>query len=181
MAFVACGGLRPRWLPVLSLLFAIAAIAAPRTVIAETASGVPAADAAGERAMTAGEPINVQLDQAKLLRLPAKTATLVIGNPLIADVAVQPGGIMVVTAKGYGTTNLVALDRAGATLMEHPIQVTGPVETVVLYRGIERETYSCLPNCERRITLGDTVNYFNANLAQGATFNLQAQGGQLRQ
>ena len=41
-----------------------------------------------------------------------------IGNPLIADASVQPGGIMVVTGKGYGVTNLVALDRDGATLME---------------------------------------------------------------
>jgi Flp pilus assembly secretin CpaC len=57
----------------------------------------------------------VHLDQAKVLKLPEKTATLVVGNPLIADVAVQPGGIMVVTGKSYGVTNLVALDRGGAT------------------------------------------------------------------
>ena len=27
-----------------------------------------------------------------------------IGNPLIADATVQPGGIMVITGKGYGVT-----------------------------------------------------------------------------
>ena len=52
----------------------------------------------------------------QLLKLPEKTATLVIGNPLIADAAVQPGGVVVITAKSYGMTNLVALDRTGATL-----------------------------------------------------------------
>jgi hypothetical protein len=122
------------------------------------------------------EPITVRLDQAKLLKVPDRTATLVIGNPLIADVAVQPGGIMVVTAKSYGITNLMALDRGGKTLMEHPIQVVGPVDSVVLNRGIERESYSCLPICERRIVLGDSANYFSATLTQGTILNTQAQG-----
>ncbi len=109
------------------------------------------------------------MDQAKLLKLPDKTATLVVGNPLIADVAVQPGGIMVVTAKELWRHQLVALDRGGNTLMEHPIQVVGPADNVVLYRGIERESYSCAPNCERRILLGDTLNYFYANLGRAST------------
>jgi len=54
--------------------------------------------------------------------------------------------------------------------------VVGPVDSVVLYRGIERESYSCLPTCERRIVLGDSANYFNANLTQGTILNAQAQG-----
>jgi hypothetical protein len=122
------------------------------------------------------EPVTVQLDQAKLLRLPERTATLVIGNPLIADAAVQPGGVVVITAKSYGMTNLIALDRAGATLSEYPIQVVGPGDPmVVVYRGIERESYSCAPKCERRITLGDSVNFFGANLnALGALNSLAA-------
>ena len=138
-AFVAYGGLRPRWSPALSCLLA----RRRRYRTAPAGARPPARPPTARRRGTAGEPITVQLDQAKLLKLPEKTATLVVGNPLIADVAVQPGGIMVVTAKSYGVTNLVALDRAGNTLMEHPIQVVGPVDNVVLYRGIERESYSC--------------------------------------
>jgi Flp pilus assembly secretin CpaC len=162
--FVASGGLRPRLIPALALAIALTAL--PGQAFAD---GVP------EVAVKVSEPVVVRMDQAKLLKLPEKTATLVIGNPLIADVAVQPGGIMVVTAKSYGTTNLVALDRAGTTLMEHPIQVVGPVDHVVLYRGIERESYSCLPNCERRILIGDSQLYFTNNLAQGVNLNNQAQ------
>ena len=127
----------------------------------------------------AGGPIVVHVDQAKVLKLPERTATLVVGNPLIADAAVQPGGIIVITAKSYGVTNLVALDRNGATLMEHPIQVLGPADNVVvLYRGIERESYSCTPNCQRRIMLGDTTTYFNSTLGQTGNLNSMAQGGQ---
>src|SRR5688572_33481524 len=63
-----------------------------------------------------GGMVVVHLDQAKIVRLPERTATLVVGNPLIADAAVQPGGIAVLTAKSYGATNLVALDSNGVTL-----------------------------------------------------------------
>src|SRR5262249_34264522 len=88
--------------------------------------------------------IEVSIDQARLVKLPERVATLVIGNPLIADVTLQPGGLMVITGKGYGTTNIMALDRAGAVLMERLINVNGPHdEVMVVYRGIARETYSC--------------------------------------
>ncbi len=123
------------------------------------------------------DDVIVILDQAKLLRLPEKVATIVIGNPLIADASLQPGGMMVVTGKGYGVTNLIALDRAGKVLMEHSIQVQGPTDSVVVvYRGVERETYSCTPNCERRITLGDSNTYFDAVIGQTGVRNGQAQG-----
>jgi len=124
-----------------------------------------------------GGTVVVHLDQAKILKLPERTATLVIGNPLIADAVVQPGGVAVITAKSYGATNLVALDRSGATLFNQSIQVVGPADkVVVVYRGIDRETYSCMPSCERRITIGDTAGYFTANLGQIGAFGAQAQG-----
>ena len=95
------------------------------------------------------------------MKLPEKVATIVVGNPLIADVAVQSGGLVVVTGKGYGTTNLIVLDRAGSVLMERSIVVRGASQnTIAVFRGVERETYSCTPNCERRITLGDSAAYF---------------------
>jgi Flp pilus assembly secretin CpaC len=126
---------------------------------------------------TTGEALVVHLDQAKTIKLPERTATLVVGNPLIADAVVQPSGIVVITAKSYGATNLIAVDRSGETLFNRQIQVVGPTDRVVfVYRGIDRESYSCMPNCERRITLGDTPTYFTANLGQLGTFSAQAQG-----
>ena len=103
----------------------------------------------------AADTLSVVLDQATIMKLPEKVSTIVVGNPLIADVAVQSGGLVVVTGKGYGSTNLIALDRAGTVLMERSIIVKGAAgPNVQVYRGMERETYSCAPNCERRITLG---------------------------
>jgi len=60
--------------------------------------------------------IAVNVDQAKLLKLPARVTTIVVGNPLIADVTLQTGGIVVVTGKGYGATNFIAMDRGGEVL-----------------------------------------------------------------
>jgi Flp pilus assembly secretin CpaC len=120
--------------------------------------------------------IDVVLDQAKLVKLPDRIATIVIGNPLIADASVQAGGLMVITGKGYGRTNLIALDRAGAVLLEKTVEVRAPrAGIVVVYRGVARESYSCTPYCDRRITLGDSPPYFDATIAQTATRSGQAQ------
>jgi hypothetical protein len=117
----------------------------------------------------------VTLDQAKIMRLPERATTIVVGNPLIADLSIQSGGLAVVTGKGYGTTNVIAMDRAGQVLMERSIEVQGPRgNTVVVYRGIDRETYSCTPKCERRITLGDVPAFFDATLNQIGTRTGQA-------
>jgi Flp pilus assembly secretin CpaC len=125
------------------------------------------------------DTVSVNVDQARVMRLPERVATVVIGNPLIADATLQSGGIVVLTGKGYGETNMLALDRAGKIIMDKTIQVIGPGsgDLVVVYKGVERESYSCAPNCERRITLGDSTTYFNATLAQtGARNGLAAQG-----
>lgn len=133
--------------------------------VALAPSGVAAAD------------IEVVIDQAKLVKLPERVATIVIGNPLIADAVVQSGGLMVITGKGFGATNIIALDRSGVVLLERVIEVRGlQDDVVVVYKGVERETYSCSPLCERRITLGDGKAYFEGALAQTAVRNSQAQG-----
>jgi hypothetical protein len=97
---------------------------------------------------------------------------------LIADVTLQNGGIVVVTGKGYGATNFIAIDRSGEILVDRQIQVEGPAadELVTVYRGIDRETYSCTPVCQRRMTLGDGDNYFKAVNDQANTLSSQASG-----
>jgi Flp pilus assembly secretin CpaC len=126
----------------------------------------------------AAEVINVIMDQAKIAPVPDRTATLVVGNPLIADVSVQAGGTMVLTGKGYGVTNVIALDHAGKVLSDKLVRVKGPLENVVVYRGMTRESYTCAPNCERRITLGDSPEYFETTLTQTAVRNNRALTGQ---
>ena len=124
----------------------------------------------------AAETVTVVIDQAQLMQLPDRVGTIIIGNPLIADVSLQAGGTMVITGKGYGATNIIALDRNGATLMTTTIQVVGARDAVVVYRGVDRESYSCTPSCERRITLGDAPPYFDATLGQAGSRSSSASG-----
>ena len=132
-------------------------------------------------AATLGAPaqadtVTVNVDQAQVMKLPDRVATIVIGNPLIADATLQSGGVLVITGKGYGATNLLALDRDGQVVMDKTVQVLGAASSnlVVVYKGVERESYSCAPECERRITLGDSPGYFSATLGQTGARSGQA-------
>ncbi|HEY6027128.1 MAG TPA: pilus assembly protein N-terminal domain-containing protein [Pseudolabrys sp.] len=122
------------------------------------------------------ESITVNVDEARIMKLPEGVATVVIGNPLIADATLQSGGILVLTGKGFGATNLLALDRTGRVVTNKTVEVVGAkgADLVVVYRGMERESYSCAPVCERRITLGDSPAYFNNALSQSGTRNREA-------
>jgi Flp pilus assembly secretin CpaC len=129
--------------------------------------------------LAAADPdrIEVNVDQAKLVKLPTGIATIVVGNPLIADVTLQTGGVVVVTGKGYGATNFIAMDRNGQVLVDRQIQVQGPSDQLVtVYRGVERESYSCMPICQRRVTLGDGETYFKSTIDQAGTLSGQASG-----
>jgi Flp pilus assembly secretin CpaC len=133
----------------------------------------PAAALAG----TTDDIVAVNVDQAKLVKLPERVATIVVGNPLIADVTMQPGGIIIVTGKGYGATNFIAMNRAGEVLVDRVIQVEGPTDQVVtIYRGVDRESYSCMPICQRRVTLGDGETYFKSTMDQAGSLSSQATG-----
>ena len=123
------------------------------------------------------DAVAVVVDQARVIKLPERVATIVVGNPLIADVTLQPGGMVVVTGKGYGSTNMIAMDRTGAVLADRSIQVEGPTDKLVtVFRGVDRESYSCTPVCQRRVTLGDGSTYFDAVLGQTGNLNGAAGG-----
>jgi hypothetical protein len=114
----------------------------------------------------------VTIDNAKIVRLPEKVSTVVVGNPVIADVTVQKNGILVVTGKSYGTTNLIALDQSGNMLVETNLRVEAPHNaTVTVHRGFERETYSCAPECQPSLLLGDAQRYFSEVSGQATQRN----------
>jgi hypothetical protein len=123
------------------------------------------------------ETFNVILDQASILKLPERVATIVIGNPSVADASLQAGGLLVVTGKGFGTTNLIALDSRGSALAEYTLNVSAANDgRITIYRGVERETWTCAPNCEHSVALGDAPAYFDAAITQAGTRNGVAAG-----
>ncbi|WP_375407904.1 pilus assembly protein N-terminal domain-containing protein [uncultured Methylobacterium sp.] len=135
---------------------------------------------AGARAAEAVPPvIAVTVDNAKVMRLPEKTRTVIVGNPIIADVSLQKNGILILTGKSFGATNLIALDGAGEMLAESTISVQAPQASVVMVqRGLDRESYSCTPNCQPSVQLGDSTKYFGEVSGQAdARRSLATSGG----
>ena len=107
--------------------------------------------------------LDVTIDQAKIERVPEGTSTIVIGNPMIADVSMLKGGVgMVVTGKGYGQTNLIAIDAEGAVLGEKQLRVEPGNTVLVVQRGDSRASYSCNPVCMPTVQLGDDDKVFGA-------------------
>ena len=126
-------------------------------------------------AVRADDMIVVHLDEAMVVKLPDRATTVVIGNPLIADLSVQPGGLAVITGKSYGATNIIVIDRGGAVLAEYDVEVQESSDKIVaVYRGVNRSTYSCTPECAARVTLGDDTQFFSDTLAQMTARNAQS-------
>lgn len=125
-----------------------------------------------------GEAVLVLVDHAKVVRLPERAQTVIVGNPAIADVSVQRNGVMVVTGKSFGVTNLIALDATGTLLAESLVRVGAASDAVLtVQRGMERESYSCTPVCQPSAQLGDAQKYFGEAGAQTTSRNALATGG----
>lgn len=93
--------------------------------------------------------IEVVMNQAKIVKLARAADTIVVGNPAIADAAVQDASTLVLTGKGFGVTNLVVLDQDGAPIIDEQVTVTrGTNSTVRIYRRSQVQTMSCSPYCE---------------------------------
>lgn len=107
----------------------------------------------------------VELNKTEIVRLPGAAASVIVGNPKIADVTVQSSDLLFVVGRGYGETNLIILDAQGNTMMNADLQVVNTLSTngVRLYNGKARETYSCIPYCGPSPVLGDTTNFITNN------------------
>jgi len=104
--------------------------------------------------------IVVSMDRARIVKVPTGTQTLIIGNPLVADVTMLKGnGSMVVSGRSFGTTNLISLDASGNAIDETTIKVIAGNQSLVVLRGTAQESYSCNPKCSPTVALGDDSKY----------------------
>ncbi len=107
--------------------------------------------------------IIVPVDEALLVRLDRPATEVIIGNPSIADVAVQNGQLLVVTGKSFGMTNMIVLDGKGRQILEEKVYVqTDPTRQVRVHKGKGRSSYNCTPRCETALIPGDAEGHFEA-------------------
>ena len=141
---------------------AIGVAAAVLGLAAALACTAPASARADDTAAIVGI-----VDQARLVKIPAGTDTLIIGNSTVADVTLlKQKNLMVLTPKAFGVTNFIALDAAGNPLAESTIQVINSSDALVVQRGMDRQSYSCAPNCQPVERLGDDDKYLAAVAGQ---------------
>jgi Flp pilus assembly secretin CpaC len=129
------------------------------------------------RAAAAEGLIDLTIDFAKVVRLDGPATTIVIGNPGIADAAVEDEQTLVLTGKAAGTTNLIVLDENGEPIVDSVLRVSSNVQqlTTIFYGG-ERQTFSCAPTCEQVISVGDEPTAFENATTQIQTRQQFANG-----
>ncbi|HVV26621.1 MAG TPA: pilus assembly protein N-terminal domain-containing protein [Rhizomicrobium sp.] len=130
-----------------------------RTAIAATfvLSAVIMPALAGPSAAGRGE-VNLALDEVHTLTFRGPVATVYVGNPTIADITMVDARHAFVQGKGYGRTNIVALNQDGVQVFGTHVTVTGNENggTVVLNRGAQRITLNCAgQRCEPTPMPGD--------------------------
>jgi len=124
------------------------------------AGGLALAVLGSVAALADASGIVVSMDRARIVKVPTGTQTLIIGNPLVADVTMLKGnGSMVVSGRSFGTTNLISLDASGNAIDETTIKVIAGNQSLVVLRGTAQESYSCNPRCSPTVALGDDSKY----------------------
>lgn len=111
----------------------------------------------------------VNLNKTRILHLPAAASAVVVGNPDIADISVHSSDTVFIIGRGYGVTNLIALDEFGQTILDANITVQPGMAASgirLIKVGEGQESYNCTPSCAPAPTLGDSPQFqsnFNAN------------------
>ncbi len=111
----------------------------------------------------AAETMLIQVDQAQVLRLDEPASSIIIGNPMIADVTIHDDKMLVITGISYGSTNLIILDGEGREIVSRQLEVRlSGISQMTVQRAGNRYSYACAPKCEPVLAIGDEKEQFDA-------------------
>lgn len=126
-----------------AVIAATAVLAAPAIVAAQSAS------------------MNVEIDQARRVQLRGAAGSVIVGNPQIADVTVVDSNTLYITGKGYGVTEVIAVDPIGRTVFQSQVVVTSGDGggRVRVWRGGQATEMACASSCSPSVrgTSGSTA------------------------
>lgn len=120
-------------------------------------------------AASKGDSVALALDEVHTLTFRTPVSTVFVGNPTIADVTMIDAKHAFVQGKGYGRTNVVALNRDNVVVFNTDITVTGSEGsgTVILNRGAQRVTLNCAGGrCEPTPMPGDGKDTYASDSGQ---------------
>lgn len=99
--------------------------------------------------------LNVEIDRSARVQLRGTASSVIVGNPQIADVTVVDANTLFIVGKGYGVTEVVAVDGVGRTLFQREIVVTGgSTGSVRVWRGGQATEMACSSSCAPSIRAG---------------------------
>lgn len=109
---------------------AVMAIAAPGMVLAQSAA------------------MNLAVDTSQRVSVRGAISSIIVANPQIADATVVDANTLFVTGKGYGSTQITAVDAIGRILFQNQIVVTGgQAGAVRVWRGARVTEMACAASC----------------------------------
>lgn len=133
--------------------------------------------ALGSGAANAADLIKASIGVAKILELPTGTSTIIVGNPLVADLTLlKKNTQVIITGKSFGRTNLIALDSSGAPLGESTIVISSEFKGLIVQRGMEQESYECAPRCLPTVNLGDASKFMGETAGTSKLFSTMSGG-----
>ncbi|MFE9084423.1 pilus assembly protein N-terminal domain-containing protein [Brevundimonas sp. NPDC003935] len=99
-------------------------------------------------AQAQARPLNVEIDHATRVQLRAPAGSVIVANPKIADVTVVDANTLFITGKGYGVTEIVAVDALGRPLFQSQVVVSaGSSGSVRVWRGAQATEMACGASC----------------------------------
>jgi Flp pilus assembly secretin CpaC len=112
--------------------------------------------------------VAIAMDEVRTVTFPKSVSTIYVGNPAIADINMIDSRHAFILGKGYGNTNMVALDQDGKQVSNTHISVLAREDaTVTLQKGTSRVTYSCTSqHCEATPQPGDGKDVYEATNGQ---------------
>lgn len=114
----------------------------------------------------AAQEIVLNTDRSQIMTLPKAPATVVLGNPSIADITMN-GNSIYLHPRGYGVTNLILLDDAGQKIGDYVLRVIfEDPYSVSMYSPTGRRTYSCRKDCLPTLQVGDSPGFFGQYQSQ---------------
>ena len=113
------------------------------------------------RSAEAAQELRLIDNQSQLIKLPEIPATIVVGNPMIADITTD-GSSLFFHPRAPGVTNVIAMDSKGKKLGDYLVRVIFQDSySVAVYTPTGRRTYSCVVDCELILRMGDNNDYFD--------------------
>lgn len=114
------------------------------------------ATAVATTAWAQSRPLNVEIDRSARVALRGAASSVIVGNPAIADVTVVDANTLYIVGKGYGVTEVVAVDAIGRPLFQSQIVVTGgSTGSVRMWRGGQVTEMACGGSCSPSIRATD--------------------------